>query len=41
MIQNIKAITAASFLAMFFMGISSSMIGAAARNIGITPYQSD
>jgi MFS family permease len=39
MIQNINAITAASFLAMFFMGIYSSMIGAAARNIGLTPYQ--
>lgn len=39
MIKNIKAITAASFLAMFFLGLSSSVIGAAARNIGLSPYQ--
>jgi MFS family permease len=39
MIKNIKIITAASFLSMLFLGISSSMIGAAARNIGLSPYQ--
>ena len=39
MIKNIKAITAASFLAMFFLGLSSSVIGAAARNIGLSPFQ--
>jgi len=39
MIKNIKAITAASFLAMFFLGVSSSIIGAAARNIGLSPSQ--
>lgn len=39
MIRNIKAITTASFLSMLFLGVSSSLIGAAARNIGLTPYQ--
>lgn len=39
MIKNIKVITAASFLAMLFLGLSSSIVGAAARNIGLTPFQ--
>ena len=39
MIHNIKAITAASFLSMLFLGVSSSLIGAASRNIGLSPYQ--
>ncbi len=39
MIQNIKIITAASFLAMFFLGVGSTIIGAASKNIGLTPHQ--
>lgn len=39
MIRNVRAITAASFAAMLFLGIGSALIGAAARNIGLTPEQ--
>jgi fucose permease len=38
-IKNIKAITTSSYLAMFFLGVGASLIGAAARSIGLTPYQ--
>lgn len=39
MIKNIPVITASSYLAMFFLGFCSALVGAAARNIGLTPYQ--
>jgi MFS family permease len=39
MIRNVKAITASCYLSMFFLGVSASLIGAAARNIGLSPYQ--
>ncbi len=39
MIKSIKAITASSYLAMFFMGVAASFIGAAARSIDLSPYQ--
>jgi len=39
LIKNIKVITASSFLAMLFMGVGSSLIGAAARDIGLTAAQ--
>jgi MFS family permease len=39
MIKNRSIITATSFLSMFFLGVAASLIGAAARNIGLTPYQ--
>ena len=39
MIRNYKFITASSFLAMLFMGVGSSLIGAAARDIGLTAMQ--
>jgi MFS family permease len=39
MIRNIKAITASCYVAMFFLGVSASLVGAAARNIGLSPYQ--
>ena len=39
MIRNIKLITASSFLAMLFMGVGSALIGAAARDIGLTAAQ--
>jgi len=38
-IKSIKAITLSSYLAMFFLGVAASLIGAAARNIGLSPYQ--
>jgi MFS family permease len=38
-IRNIKAITASSFICMFFLGVGATIIGAAARNIGLSPYQ--
>lgn len=39
MMKNIKAITLATYFTMFFLGVASSLIGAAARNIGLSPYQ--
>ncbi|HUT64863.1 MAG TPA: MFS transporter [Spirochaetota bacterium] len=39
MIRSTKALTVSSFLSMFFIGVGSTVIGAAARNIGLTPSQ--
>jgi fucose permease len=39
MIKNVKAITASAYLSMLFLGVGSSIVGAAARNIGLSPYQ--
>jgi len=39
MIRNIKTITAASYMSMFFLGVSAALIGAAAHNIGLSPFQ--
>jgi fucose permease len=39
MIRNTKAITASCYLAMLFLGIGGAVVGAAARNIGLTPGQ--
>src|SRR5512139_2111054 len=39
MIRNTKAITASCYLAMLFLGIGGAVVGAAARNIGLTPSQ--
>ena len=39
MIKNINAITLATYFTMFFLGVAGSLIGAAARNIGLEPYQ--
>ena len=39
MINNIAAITASSYIVMFFLGVAASLIGAAARNIGLSPFQ--
>jgi fucose permease len=38
-INNIKALTLSSYLAMFFLGVGASIIGAAAQNIGLSPTQ--
>jgi len=37
--KNVLALTGASYLSMLFLGIGSSIIGAAARNIDLTPFQ--
>lgn len=39
MIRSTKALTVSSFLSMFFIGVGTTVIGAAARNIGLTPSQ--
>ena len=39
MVKNVKAITATCYLSMLFLGASVSLVGAAARNIGLTAYQ--
>ena len=37
MIRSFKALTISSFLSMFFIGVGTTVVGAAARNIGLTP----
>ncbi len=39
MIKNIKAVTYSCYSSMFFLGLSSALVGAAAKNIGLSPYQ--
>ena len=39
MIHNRKILTGSSFAAMFFLGVGSAIIGAASRNIGLSPFQ--
>ena len=39
MIRNKTIVTGSSFLCMFFIGVGTTVIGAAAKNIGLTPYQ--
>jgi len=39
MIKNTSIITASSYLSMLFLGVAGSLIGAAARNIGLSPYE--
>lgn len=39
MIKNIKAITTSAYLSMFFLGVSASLVGAAAQNIGLSAFQ--
>lgn len=39
MIRSTKALTVSSFLCMFFLGVGTTVLGAAARNIGLSPYQ--
>ena len=39
MITNKSLITASSYLSMLLMGVAGSLIGAAARNIGLTPFE--
>ena len=39
MIQNKNVLTTGSFAAMFFLGVGTAILGAASRNIGLTPSQ--
>ena len=39
MLQNRYLLTTSSFAAMFFLGVGSAVIGAASRNIGLSPFQ--
>ncbi len=39
MIRNIKIVTASAYMSMFFLGVSASLIGAAAHSIGLSPFQ--
>ena len=39
MIKNFSAITASSYLSMLFMGVAGTLIGAASRNIGLSPFE--
>jgi fucose permease len=39
MIRGRNILTMSSFSAMFFLGVGSAIIGAASRNIGLSPYQ--
>lgn len=39
MIKNTTAITTSSYLAMLFLGVAATLVGAAARNIGLSPYE--
>lgn len=37
--NNIKALTLASYLSMFFLGLATAFVGATARNIDLTTFQ--
>ncbi len=39
MIRNPKALTVSCLLSGFFIGVGTTVVGAAARNIGLTPYE--
>ncbi len=39
MIRSIKALTASSYISMLFLGVASTLIGAAARNINLSPFE--
>ncbi len=39
MIRNRNILTMSSFTAMFFLGVGTAIIGAASRNIGLSPFQ--
>lgn len=39
MIKNIPALTASSYLSMLFLGVAATLVGASARNIGLSPYE--
>ena len=39
MVRSVKALTLSCYISMFFLGFTSTVVGAAARNIGLTPYE--
>ena len=38
-IRNARALTASSYLSMFFLGVATALVGSAARSIGLSAYQ--
>jgi MFS family permease len=39
MIKNVSIITASSYISMLFLGVAGTLIGAASRNIGLSPFE--
>ena len=39
MIKNVSLITASSYISMLFLGVAGTLIGAASRNIGLSPFE--
>jgi len=39
MIKNTSIITSSSYISMLLLGVAATLIGAAARNIGLSPYE--
>jgi MFS family permease len=39
MIKNVSVITASSYTSMLFLGVAGTLIGAASRNIGLSPFE--
>ena len=39
MIKNKSLTTASSYVSMLLLGVAATLIGAAARNIGLSPYE--
>jgi fucose permease len=39
MIKSVRIITASSYTSMLFLGVAGTLIGAASRNIGLTPFE--
>ena len=38
-LRSSRTLTYSSYISMFFLGVSSALIGAAARNIGLSPFE--
>jgi fucose permease len=38
-LKSTKTLTASAYTSMFFLGVSGALIGAAARNIGLSPFE--
>ncbi|MGB5845711.1 MAG: MFS transporter, partial [Anaerolineales bacterium] len=39
MVKNTSIITSSSYISMLLLGVAATLIGAAARNIGLSPYE--
>jgi MFS family permease len=38
-LRSTKVLTSSAYMSMFFLGVSGALIGAAARNIGLSPFE--